>query len=57
MVGGTVEMRHVHNVIPEQQEHVVERVGVEVACIVPTPWAMSGMSIVDSKCCGGAGVV
>ena len=34
---GTVEMWHVHNVIPEQQEHVVERVGAEVACIVPTP--------------------
>ena len=57
-----------HNVIPEQQEHVVERVGAEVACIVPTPKDMSRMviemiyfypalSIVDLKCCGGAGVV
>ena len=37
VVGGTVEMWDVHNVILEQQEHVVERVGAEVACIVPTP--------------------
>ena len=37
VVSGTGEMWHVHNVIREQQEHVVERVGAEVACIVPTP--------------------
>ena len=31
------EMWHMHNAICGQQERVVERVGAEVACIVPTP--------------------
>ena len=54
MVGGTVEMWHVHNVILEQQEHVVacmSRMVIEMINIY------SALSIVDIKCCGGAGVV
>ena len=55
-------MWHVHNVIHEQQEHVVERVGVEVACIgccmvIEMINIYPALSIVDLKCCGGAGVV
>ena len=49
MVGGTVEMWHVHNVIPEQQEHVVERVGAEASLYVSLKISYMCLNVVEHE--------